>query len=284
MQIQVYSCPEVELERGFFLGQLTEVDMVERNSKESWKAEVKLNEHAVKFKVDTGADVTVIPPNIYHSLVPKPSLSKCDKMLMGLCKHKLCCLGNFTAKLYVDDKVITELIYVVKDLDRPLLGREAAEKLKLVNRVDTVSSDDYKTKIASKHPQLFTGLGQMRETYTITLKEDAKPFAISVPRKVPLPLFQKTKHELDRMLETGVISPVDQPTDWCAPMVVTPKSSGKVRVCVDLSKLNEFVKRENHPLPAVDTALGRLAGSTVFTKLDANSGFWQIKLAWNHDP
>ena len=182
------------------------------------------------------------------------------------------------------DKVITELIYVVKDLERPLLGREAAEKLKLVNRVDTVSSDDYKTKIASKHPQLFTGLGQMRETYTITLKEDAKPFAISVPRKVPLPLYQKAKHELDRMLETGVISPVDQPTDWCAPMVVTPKSNGKVRVCVDLCKLNEFVKRENHPLPAVDTTLGRLAGSTVFTKLDANSGFWQIKLAANQDP
>ena len=81
------------------------------------------------------------------------------------------------------------------------------------------------------------------------------------------------------MLETGVISPMDQPTDWCAPMVVTPKSNGKVRVCVDLSKLNEFVKRENHPLPAVETTLGRLADSTVFTKLDANSGFWQIKLA-----
>ena len=81
-----------------------------------------------------------------------------------------------------------------------------------------------------------------------------------------------------------MISPVDQPTDWCAPMVVTPKSNGKVRVCVDLSKLNEFVKWENHPLPAVDTTLGILAGSTVFTKLDANSGFWQIKLTWESRP
>ena len=281
---EVYSCPEVELEGEFFLGQLTEVDMVEGNSKESWKAEVKLNEHAVKFKVDTGADVTVIPPITYHSLVPKPSLSKCDKTLMGPCKHKLCCLGSFRAKLCVDDKVVRELIYIVKDLERPLLGRDAAEKLKLVNRVDTVSSDDYKTKMANKYPKLFTGLRQMKDSYTITLKEDAKPFAISVPRKVPLPLYQKTKDELDRMLETGVISPVDQPTDWCAPMVVTPKSNSKVRVCVDLSKLNEFVKRENHPLPAVDTTLGRLAGSTVFTKLDANSGFWQIKLAWESRP
>ena len=39
------SCPEVELEGEFFLGQLTKVDMVEGNSKESWKAEVKLNDH-----------------------------------------------------------------------------------------------------------------------------------------------------------------------------------------------------------------------------------------------
>ena len=190
--------------------------------------------------MDTGADVTVIPPNIYHSSVPKPSLSKCDKTFMGPCKHKLCCLGNFKAKLRVDDKVIRELIYVVKDLERPLLGRDAAEELKLINRVDTLSSDDFKTKMASKHPKLFTGLGQMKDSYTITLKEDAKPFAISVPRKVPLPLYQKTKDELDRMLETEAISPVDQPTDWCAPMVVTRKNNGKVRVCVDLSKLNEF--------------------------------------------
>ena len=233
--------------------------------------------------MDTGANVTVIPPNIYHSLVPKPSLSKCEKMLMGPCKHKLCCLGNFTAKLYVDDKVITELIYVAKDLKRTVLGRDAAEKLKLVNRVDTVSSDDYKTKIASKHPKLFTGLGQMKETYTITLKEDAKPFAISVPRKLPL-LYHKTKDKLDRMLETGVISPVAQPTDWCAPMVVTPKSNGMVKVCVDLSRLNDFVKRENHPLPAVDTTLGRLAGSTASPNLTQTQLSGRSNWPGNQDP
>ena len=42
-----------------------------------------------------------------------------------------------------------------------------SEKLKLVNRVDTVSSDDYKTKMANKHPKLFTGLGQMKDSYTM---------------------------------------------------------------------------------------------------------------------
>ena len=50
----------------------------------------------------------------------------------------------------------------------------------------------------------------------------------------------------------GVIAKVEQPTEWCAGMVVVPKLNGKVRFCVDLTRLNVSVKREQHPLPAVD--------------------------------
>ena len=46
----------------------------------------------------------------------------------------------------------------------------------------------------------------------------------------------------------------------------------------DLTCLNQCVKRERHLLPAVDQTLAQLAGAKVFTKLDANSGFWQIPL------
>ena len=35
---------------------------------------------------------------------------------------------------------------------------------------------------------------------------------------------------------------------------------------------------ERHPLPAVDQTLAQLAGAKLFSKLDANSGFWQIPL------
>ena len=83
------------------------------------------------------------------------------------------------------------------------------------------------------HPQLFEGLGTMKDEYTIKLKDDAKPFALTVPRKVPLPLSEETRHKTERMLKNRVISPVDHPTEWCAPMVVTPKPNGKVRVGVD---------------------------------------------------
>ena len=54
-----------------------------------------------------------------------------------------------------------------------------------------------------------------------------------------------------------------------------------VRVCVDLKplQLNEGVLHEFHPLNKVEETLGQLNGAMIFSKLDANSGFWQIQLA-----
>ena len=63
------------------------------------------------------------------------------------------------------------------------------------------------------------------------------------------------------MEQMGVISKVTDPTPWCAGMVVVPKKSGKMRICVDLKPLNENVLREPHPIPKVDDVLGSASGS-----------------------
>ena len=49
--------------------------------------------------------------------------------------------------------------------------------------------------------------------------------------------------------------------------------------CVDFRPLNESVLRDVHPLPRVDDTLAQLSGAKVFSKIDANSGFWQVLLA-----
>ena len=116
-------------------------------------------------------------------------------------------------------------------------------------------------------------------SYQIKLKEGAIPYALFTPRNVPIPLREKVKEELTRMEAMGVISPIQEPTPWCAGMVVVPKRSGAVRICVDLKPLNESVLREPHPIPKVDETLAQVSGAKIFSKLDANSGFWQIPLA-----
>lgn len=41
------------------------------------------------------------------------------------------------------------------------------------------------------------------------------------------------------MEDLGVIARVNEPTDWCSVMVPVPKKDGRVRICVDLTKLNQ---------------------------------------------
>ena len=92
------------------------------------------------------------------------------------------------------------------------------------------------------------------------------------------PTKQKVKIELARMEEAGVIQKVEEPTDWCSPMVVAMKKSGDVRICADFKKLNQSIKREKCMLPTPEDLLHKLKGSKVYSKLDATSGFWQIPL------
>ena len=89
----------------------------------------------------------------------------------------------------------------------------------------------------------------------------------------------KSQGELDRMEKAGVISKVTEPTPWCTGMVVVLKQGGAVRVYVDLKGLNENVLRETHPIPGVDDTLAQLTEATVFSKVNANRGFWQIPLS-----
>ena len=54
------------------------------------------------------------------------------------------------------------------------------------------------------------------------------------------------------MEQMQIISRVDEPTEWCAGIVVSPKANGKVGICVDLTNLTENIPREFHPPPSVD--------------------------------
>ena len=67
---------------------------------------------------------------------------------------------------------------------------------------------------------------------------------------------------------------MEKPTQWCTGMVAVPKANGKVRICVDLTMLNENVHRERHMLPSVEQTLAHIGEVNIFSKLDANGGYW----------
>ncbi|XP_054272581.1 anoctamin-4-like [Macrosteles quadrilineatus] len=117
------------------------------------------------------------------------------------------------------------------------------------------------------------------ENYRIALTQNARPFAVAAPRRVSAPLLSKVKEELDRLHSEGIIEPVVEPTDWCAPIVVVPRKTGdRVRLCVDYTELNKSIQRERWQLPTVEESLSKLEGGQIFSLLDATNGFLQVPL------
>ena len=82
------------------------------------------------------------------------------------------------------------------------------------------------------------------------------------------------------MLEQlDIIEKVDGPTDWVSPVVIAPKKNGDIRICVDMRKANEEIKRERHITPTIDDIISKLNSAQVFSKLDKNNGFHQLVLS-----
>lgn len=252
------------------------LDAVNDETVPSWMVTLTVENRQVEFKVDTGASVTAITEETYEAL-QRPQLSLAPKILCGPARQSLEVLGFYETRLSYRDRSASMGLYVIKGLKTNLLGLPAIIALQLMERL--CAAGVMNTDIKEQFPEVFTGLGTFGEECDIKLKGEATPFALHAPRNVPIPLRGKVEQELKRMQELGVIRKVSEPTPWCAGMVVVPKKSGAIRICVDMKPLNEDVLREIHPIPRVDDTLAQLAGAKIFSKLDANSGFWQIPLS-----
>lgn len=232
----------------------------------------------VKFRPDSGADVTVIRSPIWDNKYLRQQgyeLAPADKKLIGPSGQLLKTDGMFKAQLKFRQTEISCNIYVAHDFYQCLLGRQECVSLRLIARCRQVviTIDSIK-----EFPSLFTGLGLLVTPYEIKIKPDAEPYCLSQPRQVP-PLMQKLKQKLDEMLKLNVIKPVDVPTECNGLVIVKKHETNDIRVCVDLTFLNRAVVRENHPMPAVEHTLGQMPEAKYFSKLDCVSGFWQVPLS-----
>ena len=61
-------------------------------------------------------------------------------------------------------------------------------------------------------------------------------------------------------------------------MVVVRKKDGSNRVCIDYRKLNKLTEFDPQPLESVKEVVREIGNCQFFTKLDMNSGYWQIPI------
>jgi len=59
-------------------------------------------------------------------------------------------------------------------------------------------------------------------------------------------------------------------------MLLVKKKDGSSCLCVDYRQLNKMTIKNKYPLPRIDDLMDQLHGSSVFSKIDLRSGYYQI--------
>ncbi|KAJ9519831.1 hypothetical protein QJQ45_013519 [Haematococcus lacustris] len=102
----------------------------------------------------------------------------------------------------------------------------------------------------------------------------------ALPLLKPLLLGKPEQEELKRQIQDylskGMIEPSSSP--YAAPILFVQKKLGELRMCIDYRQLNKLTLRDQYPLPRIDDLFDRLSGCSVFSSLDLQAGYHQIRI------
>ncbi|KAJ9532055.1 hypothetical protein QJQ45_003790 [Haematococcus lacustris] len=84
------------------------------------------------------------------------------------------------------------------------------------------------------------------------------------------------KKQVQDLLAKGMIEPSSSP--FAAPILFVKKKSGELRMGLDYRQLNKITIRDQYPLPRIDDLFDKLSGCTVFSSLDLQAGYNQIRI------
>lgn len=143
--------------------------------------------------------------------------------------------------------------------------------LKLDDRVDNPPESKFKD-----FPKLIKTSGTLPGEHNIVIDPDAEG-VIHAPRRQPAALKPLIIGQLKEIEQNGYITKVDTSNEWVSSMVVSMRND-KIRICLDPSDLNKVVKRAHHTMKTVEDIVSNIPNACIFSKLDAKSGFLQIKL------
>ncbi|XP_063362806.1 uncharacterized protein K02A2.6-like [Cydia amplana] len=246
---------------------------------------VKINGRKLKFEIDTGSAVTVVSYITYKMHFKDVPLLPTKKRLVTYSGQHLQCKGSARSTVEYAGSTRALNVYVVNDDGPPLLGRDFIALFRLqLTPVQTVHYCNDKLLIGStdlekQYPKLFSGNLGLFNKYKVNLrlKEDAKPVFFRA-RPVAFALRDTVSKEIDRLVNLGVLKPVDH-SEYASPVVPVLKKNGSVRLCADYSvSINKQLLIDQYPLPTINELFSKLHGGKTFTKLDLSMAYNQFEL------
>ena len=253
---------------------------------------------------NTGTSRTLIAQNIADA--NRLKLHSTKTQLRAANNTHMPCAGKCNVSLKYQGNVVKTKALVTDGLHNEILiGRPDLKELGVIPtcfpeavRVRALTITDLSDEIKADFDDVFTDTlkkdPMSGPPMHIHLHDNPQPARTLVARQYPIHMTKAAK-EVVKELKKTILEEVHEPTDWISPGFFVlkgdpiEKSAKKegiatitvkdLRLVVDYTKLNKFVKRPVHTFPSAKEIMDRIpAGSRYFCKLDCTQGYHQIPL------
>ncbi|GJU61187.1 putative reverse transcriptase domain-containing protein [Tanacetum coccineum] len=124
------------------------------------------------------------------------------------------------------------------------------------------------------HGDDLPGLPSTRQVeFQIDLIPGVAPVARAPYRLAPSEMKELSK-QLKELSDKGFIIPSS--SLWGAPVLFVKKKDGSFQMCIDYREMKKLTVKNHYPLPRIDDLFDQLQGSSVYSKIDLQSGYHQL--------